>query len=391
MVPSLVERRNLLDAFDFVKSVVPLKPIIEADSNITIISDGKQLTLSASDGIIGAKASIPLSNEENSPLPFNIGCDPKRFGKAIQKDTATDISLSVVGFQLHVSDPQESEDKFVTLSLGNMRRATVISKWIPSEEDCINIVPVNSAILSEAFTFLNKFTPEGKEGFGKHDVVVLSRHMAHTTNGVNLRGIFASKAFPFTTEVSIQKGHLVALSKSLGFLKGEDLIFRNSDRIVGIHNKDITRCITVPTLVKAPPVVPSEYLASKGEPLEVDIKALIKGLDRLTTSNYNTVSTLTGVDLRVTGEAGDSKLQLILDEGKASQSFPVSRKGSEELEKTSDVVTLLMVLKAYAKGSNATKLYLGDASSKYMKLVDIKEVGGCSNAYLAICSYARKV
>jgi hypothetical protein len=391
MVPSLVKRMDLVDAFNFVKSVIPLKPIIEADANVTLSSDGKTFTLTASDGIIGAKAVIPLSNADKSPEPFSVGCDPKRFGKAIQKDTADEISIAKVGFQLHVLDPQESEDKFVTLSLGNMRRATVITRWEPAEDKRLNNVEINAEILAEAFSFLNKFTPEGKEGFGKHDVVVLGKHLAHTTNGVNLRGIFASKAFTFDSEVSIQKGHLVALSKSLACLKNEMMVFKNSSVVVGIHNKDMTRCITAPTLVKAPPVVPSEYLASKGEPLLVDIKALTKGLDRLSTSNYNTLSTLTGVDLIVSGEASNSKLQLILDEGKASQSFPATREGNQTLEKTSDVATLLMVLKAFAKGSNATKLFLGDASSKYMRLVDIKEVGGAVNAYIAICSYARKV
>lgn len=388
MAPVLVNRKELCEAFDFVKNIVPAKPIIAADGNIIIKVEGSNLILSASDGAQGARAVVSIQNNSENPDAFHVGCDPKRFGKSIAKDSAESLFLEKVSNTLKVSDPQESEDKYITLVLGNIKRASVISNWIPAEP--MNTVEMNTAFFSEVVSFLDNFTPDGNhEVVGKHDVLVFSKNLVHTTNGVHLRGICASKAFIFSSDVSIHKRYATPLAKSIANLKSSTVFFRDSLRFVSVASPDEKFALIVPTLRKQPPVAPLEYLSAQGEPSFLDYRDVIKGLDRLTTSNYNGLNTLVGVDIKISGAGEDSRMQLILDDGKASQTFSLKRNGSDPVEKVTDVSTFLMLLKTFSKGCSP-KVFFGEEDTRYLRFVDVRTVGDVSAAFIAVSAYARK-
>jgi hypothetical protein len=386
----LVNRKELCEAFDFVKWVVPLKPIIAADGNVSLRVSGEYLVISSCDGVMGAKALVPLLNKDEAPQDFYVGCDPKRFGKAIAKDTAESISLAKVAENLHVSDPAEGEDKFITLACANMKRASLITVWVPTEEECLNNVSIAPLFFSQVLAFLDNFTTDGKEGNGRHDVIALGESVAHTTNGVNLRGICASKALAFKSEVCIRKRYMEPLIKVMQNMGDDPLSFKDGTRIISLTSADGRRSVVFPTMRKPPPVVPKEYLTAMGDCSVIDVKEVSKGLDRMSTSNYNTASILAGIDIKIFGEGPDSKMQLILEENKASQAFALSRKGNETIVKTIDLNTLLMILKSYTKGTSP-KIYFGDDETRYLRFVDLRTTGSNVGAFIAVCSYARKV
>jgi hypothetical protein len=386
----LINRKELCEAFDFVKGVIPLKPIILADGNVSLrVQDGK-LVVYATDGIIAARKFVEILNLDEAPKDFLAGCDPKRFSKAIAKDTATTIRLTKVDENLNVSDPAEGEDKFITLTCANMKRASVINVWAPAPEDCLNDIVLEAPFFSQVLAFLDTFTTDGKDEGGKHDVVVLTDSIAHTTNGVNLRGICASKALPFKSEISIRKRYLDPIIKSLNNLSTDKVLFKDSQRIVSLTSEDGKSQVVFPTTRKAPPVVPKEYLMSMGDASTFDVKEVVKGLDRMTTSNYNSITSLTGVDVKIYGEGANSKMQVVLEGNKASHVFSMARTGSATIEKTMDLNTFIMVLKAFSKGAGA-KIFFGDEDSRYARFVDVRSEGTSAGAFIAVCSYARKV
>jgi hypothetical protein len=385
-----VNRKVLCEAFDFVKWVIPAKPIIVADGNVSLKVSGSTLIVSACDGIMGARAIIPILNTEDIQEDLLVGCDPKRFGKAIAKDSAEVITLEKVGDNLQVSDPQEGPDKFVTLACANMRRSSQINKWAPAQEDCLNDSVIRPDFFSQVLAFLDNFTTEGNGGNGKHDVVVLSESVAHTTNGVNLRGICASKELSFKSDVSLRKRYITPLVKTLANIESSSVIFKDSPQIISVSTEDGTKQIVMPAHRKEPPVVPKEYLVSTGDTSIVNIKEIVKGLDRISTSNYNTATSLTGVDLKISGEGELSKLQLVLEDNKASQTFSLSRKGGGTIEKTMDLNTLLRVLKTFSK-STSPKVFFGTEETRFLKFVDVRTIGDKIGAFIAVCSYARKV
>jgi hypothetical protein len=385
----LVNRKALCAAFDFVKGVVPLKPIILADGNVSLTLVKGILQVFATDGVMGARAHVPVLNDD-LPEEFRAGCDPKRLGKAISKDSAEVLCLTKINENLNVSDPAEGEDKFITLACANMKRGSIINNWVPQPDKCLNNIEMDSSFLSQVLGFLDTFTTEGKDEGGKHDVVVLAESLAHTTNGINLRGICASKALAFSTEVSLRKRYLDPIIKCLNNMEGSPVLFRDSTTIISFASKDGTREVVLPTMRKEPPVVPKEYLVSMGDASTLDIKEFVRGLDRMTTSNYNSATALTGVDIKIYGEGAESKLSVILEDNKASQVFSLSRGGSEVLEKTMDMNTLLMVMKAFSKGTSP-KIYFGDENSRSARFMDVRSIGETKGAFIAVCSYARKV
>lgn len=382
-----VNRKELCLAFDFVKGIVPAKPIVAADGNVILRVEGDQLCLMASDGAQGARARVRIMNMADSPDVFSLGCDPKRFGKAIAKDSAEELLLAKDAESLKVSDPNEDADKYVTLACANIKRASVISNWIPSE--CLNNVSLPSKFFSEVLGFLDNFTPAGHDEGAKHDVVVLSPSIAHTTNGVHLRGMCASRALTFTSDVSIRKKYVAALSKSLGALAADTVIFRDSQRFISIATADENFVTILPALRKPPPVAPKEYLANVGDPMILSCKDVVKGLDRLSTSNYNSLTQLVGVDIKIFGEGPESKMQLVLDDGKAAQTFPISRTAANPVEKVLDLTTFMMLLKAFSK-ADAPKIYFGEEDTRFIRFVDVRNVAGTPGAFVAISAYARK-
>lgn len=145
----------------------------------------------------------------------------------------------------------------------------------------------------------------------------------------------------------------------------------------------------MPMVRKEPPIIPKEYLSSLGDAIKWDSKDILRGLDRMSSSNYNAASVLTGVDLKLSGQGENSKLQILLEEGKASQSFPVSRQGDEEIERTLDVTTLTLMLKTFSKHKDL-KVFFGVETSKFLRFSSVRQIDNSSCAFIGVCAYARK-
>lgn len=384
----LVNRSQLNEALDFVKNVVPDKPIISADGNISIVFDGSStLQVIATDGIQGARALVDVSTD-GTVESFSLGCDPKRLIKIVAKDTSDIVTLEKNDPHLVVGSAMDDPDKFATLVLANMRRASTMMAWSPS--DPTTDVVLDTGFLVEAMTFLDDFLPDGKDEGAKHAVVVLSNKLAHATNGVDLRGICASPHLGFTSDVSLRKKYLTNAIRAIKFVNSDSLRFLSNVRQICITSPDGRRALVMPTTRKKPPVVPLEYLKDMGDYFQMDIREAVRGIDRISSSNYNTASTLTGVDLFLEGGPEDSKLKMTLDADKASQTFPVRRSGGPDMERCLSVKTLHKMLKMFQK-SKESRIYMGESDTRYIRFFDKREVNGIAGAFVAVCAYLRKV
>lgn len=382
----LINRKALCSAFDFAKNAIPQRPIILADGNILLTWDGhEKLMLSACDGCMGAKSSIiPISS--NSVETFTVGVDPKRFGKAISKDTTENICLSKKGQDLVISNPQDSAENYVTLLGANMRRASILTHWVPEESDLINNVRIKSDFIAETLSFLDSFTSSGSSGDKRHDILTLENKMAHTTNGCGLRGIVVSKEFNFSEGVCFSKRFIKPLSSILKQIECDSITMKSSKRIISFYTEDQSRIVVLPTEQKIPPEINIMYL-QMGEGLEeVNVKEWSTSLDRMTTSNYNTITALTGLDIDIS----KGKIKFTLEGSKASCELPFSKNINYALSKVVDIMSFYRFIKVFAKSKNAL-IQFGDDSSRFVRVVDKREFGEIKSAFIAAIAYARKV
>lgn len=381
----LVSRKDLKEALDFVKSVVPANPIMDADSNIVIEFKDSVVVLTATDGIQGARAKIkPL--DVGDSREFSVGVDSKRLVKVVTKDTSENVFLDKREPYFYIQS--EGEEDFTTLALANMRKASILLSWIPKEP--LMSSTVNTKFFTEVLSFLDDFLPEGKDEGAKHAVVVLSDKVAHATNGINLRGICASGHLNFSSDVSLRKKYLVNSVRALKFLNCVNLKIRKGKSTISITDEEEKFLLVMPNHWKTPPVVPTEYLQPVSDFLTTDIKSSVKGIEKISSSNYNTATTLTGVDLILTGSKEQSNLKVVLEDNKASQTFPCERNFEEDLEKTLDLKTFLKMMKMFQK-SKEVKISMGGADSRFVRFFDKRVIDEVPGAFIAVCAYARKI
>lgn len=392
-----VDRAKFREALDFVKNIIPLRPLSDADKNVEIVfsSKAKTITATASDGIQGAKAVVTDCAFEEGVEDFTCGVDPKKLVKIVTKDDSENLRLKSTDIHLIIYSAEAestsvANEDFASLIKANMRKFQVMMSWGPKEPT--TNVTLNTKFFLETLTFLDDFLPDGKDLGAKHAVVVLSNKVAHATNGVNLRGICASPQLAFTTNVSLRKRYLTNSIRALKNINCDKLIFLSNLQLISIASDDGLRTLVIPGIRKKPPVVPKDYLRPTTNYLALDLKATTKGIDRISSANYNTATTLTGVDLILSGVGEGSELKVVLDDDKATQTFPCSRVGGgeEDLEKTLDVKTFYKMLKMFQKSKEA-KMEMGGEDSTFLRFIDKRTVDGVDGAFIAVCAYSRKV
>lgn len=382
-----VDREKLKEAVEFVKCMVPQNPILAADGNIQVNFENGILYLVASDnGMQGAKAHVPVIGVEDDSISFSVGVEPQRLHKVVAKDVELEVSLEVKDAHLVVASKVGSD--FATLALANMRRFSPLLAWEPLDPH--TDIQLDHSFFYETVSFLGDFLPDTKDLGAKHAVVVLSNKVAHATNGINLRGICASPHLNFNQDVSLQKRFLSSAVRALKFMSSPEITFKANQRLVSISSSDGSRTVAMPTRNKKPPVVPLEYLKSMGESFSLDIKEAVKALDRMTSSNYNSATTLTGVDLTLGGDSDSGTLKLVLEDDKATKTFAVERQGSGDIEKTLDLKTFYKMMKMFQK-SPATQLFMGDENSRFIRFLDKRSYNGVGGAFIAVSAYAKKV
>lgn len=382
-----IEREEFLRAVEFVKEVIPINPIMVADGNLIFNFDGNsELVIHGSDGTKGTRYFLEVENKGSGP--FKAGVDSKRLAKLLKKDTSENITIEKSDTDLIIADENNRETNFSKLALGNIARASDILSWEPKNP--INEIEAETALLIETLSFLDDFLPDGKDEGSKHAVIVFDKGFAHVTNGVNIRGICASRGFQFVEPVSIRKRYANSTLKSLKSTNCDRFTIKDDLKRISFISQDRKKWIVIPKHRKEPPALPVTYLKALGSESTTDFKALVKGLDKISSSNYNSMTTLTGVDLVVKGQGDNATLKLILEGNKATDIFKINRDSGPDLEKTLDIKTLMKCLKVFARGANPS-IYFGEENTSYIRFFDKRVCGSESCVFITVCSYARKL
>ena len=385
MTGILINRKVFADAVEFAKTAVPEKPIMEADGNITVAYAEGRLSISATDGCQGSK--VFLAVDSGDIAPFSVGCDPKRLAKALAKDTSEKLLLANNAEGLLVADSDNAESKFTVLLGANMSRASRMLVWQP--KDKINDVSMSADILADTLAFLEDFLPEGKDEGTKHDIAIIGTKVAHANNSVNMRGIVASQAFAFATPVCFRKKFVHNVVKAIRAMATDVVTVSDDVRMISIVSGDSNKFLVIPKSRQQPPVLPLEYMQAVGDPVDMDFKDVVKGLEKLSSANYNSVTTVTGVDIVISGEPADSTLQIKLEDGRAAATYPIKRTTSGTVERLIDHKSFINLLKLFSKSADS-KLHFGEDGTRYLRLMNKKTYGPLACANIAVCSYARK-
>lgn len=381
-----LNRTALSEIVEFVKIAVPEKPIIEADGNLTIAYADGILTLSASDGVQGAKVTIPVAGD--GVEPFTVGCDPKRLAKILTKDTSASITLMRTPEGLNIADEEDGFNKYSTLAGANMSRASRLVTWKPKTPS--NELEVPTAVLQECLSFLEDFFPDGKDEGTKYDLAVLDNKLSYVPNGVNMRGIFLSSSLPFTMPVTVRKRYINSFIKGLKAISEDTVHITDDVRMISVSNATGTKSMVIPKARQEASSAPMSYLQDLGDPVEMDVKEVLKGLDKLSSSNYNTTTSITGVVIKLHSEGDTSTFQMILEGNKAASTHSVKRTGTDEVDKVLDLKSFVKVLKVFSKSTGA-KFYFGSPDTKYLRVVQKKTAGANPYACITLCAYNRKL
>lgn len=383
-----MDRASLANAVEFAKVATPERPVIEADGNITLSYAENKLMLFASDGIQGAKAEITVDG--GTAEPFSIGCDPKRLIKILAKDSSERVTLMKTPEGINIADVDDAFNKFSTLIGANMLRASKITSWTPKNPS--NSLTVPTGVLQECIDFLEEFMPEGKDENTLYDLIALDNKIAYVSNGSHMRGIFLSPDLPFTTTMTVRKKYAKMLVRGMKALGSDEVLVNDDVRVISLASPDMSKVLLLPKSRQAPSSAPIEYVMAMGDSAGMDMKEALKGLDKLSSSNYNSLTTVTGVDIRIRGEGDASTLQFVLEGNKASSTININRGSSEEIDRTIDLKGATKLLKVFSKSAGA-RVYFGSMADQVpiLRIMQKKCHKDKSYACIVVCRYSRKI